>query len=385
MKTLSQVINEAKTSNTLNIQDGTMGYISTGELQKYLVICDKFISQEAKDVITWLITNPDYKQQFGNGENPLVDFFEKGMPVNDSELKAVYTNIGKLKKTNRLLEIPVFQTKEQFDGILSKKISPDEVLLDLESESGRAAVAKKFNNLVWKIARSYMGKSNLTLDELYSAGLEGLVYAMNHYGKQTKRNNVDGEKIKSVTFMAYASWIIHNGILEDIKNVSHTVHIPVSAQNKERKETGRNTRSYSISGDEKVGSDSEGNSKTRFDKIADNTLGGDGARTLDSKDLEDNLARMYDMIKANFPKDDYDIWCHFYGVNGYEKMKGIDIEKKYHKRISYLLFKINRFLKQDRRASKLTKEIRELMTECRNYTEQLNSIEAIKISENFDF
>lgn len=383
MKKLSQVVNEAKAAGILNIQDDALGYISTGELQKYLVICDKFISEEAKDIVTWLITNPDYKQKFGGGENPLADFFQKGIPTNDTELKALYSNIGKLKKANRLLEIPVFQNKEQFEGIISKKISPDEVLLDLETEQGRAAVAKKFNNLVWKIARSYMGKSNLTLDELYSGGLEALVYAMNHYGKQSKRNNADNNTIKSVTFMAYASWIIRNGILENIKNFSHTVHIPVSAQNKERKETGRNTRSYSISGDEKVGSDNEGNAKSRFDTLSDTTFGGDGARALDSQDLENDLSRMYDMIKANFPKDDYDIWCHFYGVNGYEKMKGIDLEKKYHKRISYLLFKINRFLKEDPKASKLTKEIRELMTECRNYTEQLNTVSTVKLSENF--
>ena len=71
-------------------------------------------------------------------------------------------------------------------------------------------------------------KSNLTLDELYSAGMEGLTNAMNNYGKKTERNNVEEESIKAYTFLSYAAYMIRMMILADIQNHSHTVRIPVS-------------------------------------------------------------------------------------------------------------------------------------------------------------
>ena len=42
----------------------------------------------------------------------------------------------------------LFQTPEQFEAILSKQVSPDEVIIDLSSERGRNEVAKKYEALV---------------------------------------------------------------------------------------------------------------------------------------------------------------------------------------------------------------------------------------------
>ena len=229
MKKLSQLF-EAK----IDIQDETINFIDKTDLQKYLEIADRFISDDAKTVIKYFIENNDYVKKFGNGDskNALANFYNGPAPK-DEKLKEVYKCIGKLNKTNRLLEIPMFQTDEQFEGIINKKVSPDEILLDLNSEKGRNEVVKKYDKLCWKIAREYVGKSTFELDDLYAYALEGLTNAMNWYGKKTKKNNADEEKIKAFTFYSYASRIIRFTIIGAIREESHAVRIPVSQQNKE--------------------------------------------------------------------------------------------------------------------------------------------------------
>ena len=63
----------------------------------------------------------------GDTKDALANFYNGPAPK-DEKLKEVYKCIGKLNKTNRLLEIPMFQTDEQFEGIINKKVSPDEIL-----------------------------------------------------------------------------------------------------------------------------------------------------------------------------------------------------------------------------------------------------------------
>ena len=49
-------------------------------------------------------------------------------------MKQLYRWVANVVKSNRLLEIPVFQTKEQFDAILNRTVAPDEVIIDITSE-----------------------------------------------------------------------------------------------------------------------------------------------------------------------------------------------------------------------------------------------------------
>ena len=137
MKTLSQVrrVNEAK---SLDVQEDAIGYIGAGDLKKYLDIANKFISDDTKTIINYIIDNND---KFG-AKDSLQNFYSRGIPK-DETLKSIYKAIGKLKKSGRLLEIPQFQTKEQFEGIINKTISPDEILLDLQTEAGRSGIVKK--------------------------------------------------------------------------------------------------------------------------------------------------------------------------------------------------------------------------------------------------
>ena len=157
MKKLTELINEAK--QALEIQDDSINKISTNKLKDYLDIANKFLSQESKNIINWLIAHPNYVDELArpDTENALESFYNRGVPK-EQEYKELYSWLGKVIKSNRILEIPVFQTKEQFDAILKKIVSPDEIIIDLSSERGRNEVAKKYDALVWKIARSFAGK-----------------------------------------------------------------------------------------------------------------------------------------------------------------------------------------------------------------------------------
>lgn len=387
MKTLSQKINEQKVNEAkmkLDLQDDTVGWIEAADLKKYLTVADKFISADAKEVIQWAIENNPKDNGIDTKGNWLANFYEKGVPKNP-ELKKLYAAVGKLVKANRQLELPFFQTDEQFQAIINKKTAPDEIILDLESEEGRNAVAQKYDKLIWKIAQSFVGKSNLSLDELYSSGAEGLTYAMNRYGKRTEKTQADDEKLAGFTFLSFAAYNIRNMILHDIKNVSHIVRIPVSAQQKEKKETGKNTKSNTVSGDQTVGKgDSQ---KTMFDFMAANGSFDAAAKDAITTDVDKIWKEIYDELEKKFGGqqkgskgkniDIMDIWYSFNNLNGREKVKNKDLAEKYGilpSNINYYCNLVNTYMLKTPKIRELLNEIRELTFESRQIHDEENKM-----------
>ena len=363
MKKLSQIINEAK--KKLDIQDDTINYISTPELQKYMEIADKFLSEDSKNVISWLIDHPNYVEDLAskNANNALATFYDNGIPTTPV-MKELYRWVGNVVKNNRLLEIPVFQTKEQFNAIISKSVSPDEVIIDLSSERGRNEVAKKYDALVWKIARSYIGKSNFTLDDLHAIGYIGLVEAMNSYGKKTDRTKADDEHMVGFTFKSYAGYRIRIAILARIMDEGHVVRIPRSQQAKERKEKGYNTRNTSISVETPVGKDKEGNTKRLLDKIGDYERGG---KSLEDADNERLWAEIDNKLRKKFDDRTLEIFYSWFGLFGYEKLSGKEIMAKYGFRnpsnINANNYKVMKYMKDDPEMLDALKELYEFTTE----------------------
>lgn len=365
MKKLTEVINEAK--QKLEIQDNSINFIDKHDLEKYLEVANKFLSPEGKEVVQWLIDNNDtYIKTLGGGSNALETFYNNGVPK-EEDLKKLYSNVGKIVKANRLLEIPVFQTEEQFNGIINKEVAPDEIILDLTSEKGRNEVAAKYNKLVWKIARSFNGKSNLTLDELYSAGLEGLTRAMNKYGKKTEYTKTDEEGVKSYTFLSFAAFAIRNQILHDIKNVSHIVRIPVSAQQREKSETGHNTKNNTISGDKVVKGGDKGE-KTVFDFMGA-TGGESGEADINRDDMDKIWKDIFAELEKKFDERTMDIWYSFHELNGHKKMKNKDLGKKYGmmpSRVTYYLYIVNSYILKNPKLREKFMDLRELVAESRD-------------------
>ena len=325
MKTLSKIINEAK--QPLDIQDDTINYISGAELRQYLVIADKFISADAKDVINWLIEHPNYVDDIAgpNADNALATFYDNGVP-STPVMKELYKSLGKVIKNGRMLEIPVFQTKEQFEAILDKKVSPDEIILDLTTEKGRNEIAKKYEPMAWKIARSYVGRSNLDLEELYAIGMEGIVWAMNKYGKKNDKSSASDEDVKAYTFHSWVSYCIRIAILEAIKDQGHLVRVPRSQQSKEKTEKGHMTKNYSISMETPVGRDKDGNSRRLSDKIGDYERAG---KSLEDEDNARLWEHIHKLLKKKFDDRTLDIFYDKWGVNGHKKLSGKELMEKY--------------------------------------------------------
>lgn len=377
MRKLSEIFEAANAAKSkINVSSDSINYISASQLKKYLEVADKFLSEESKEVINWLIVNnSSYIADLStdNEENALAGFYNAGVPK-ESHLKELYKALGTVVKSGRVLEIPVFQTKEQFESIISKQESPDTIILDLNSDRGRGKVTNQYRPLLIKICKQWNGKSNLSYDDLMSAAQEGFVWALNGYGKKTDKNKVDLDTIvSSMTFGQYAAYMIRSSILASIKNESKTVREPISAQNKERKEKGFNRRSNSISGNRSINKDDEGG-KTLFDFIGGAEEAG---IAVDRKDLENLWQEVFDLIKKEFNEKIFDTFCSSYGINGYKKMKNKDIAEKYgisKSNVSYYCYKVENFINTSKNVKKLFKEILDLYNESMIEADKTNGV-----------
>lgn len=359
-------ITESKKVN-FEVQSNTINYISVPDLKKYLEVAGKFISEETQDIVNWLIVNNDsYISELStdDDENALAGFYKAGIPSKEN-LKELYKLIGTVIKTGRTLEIPVFQTKEQFNSIINKQSAPDEIILDLKSERGRAAVVKKYEALVHKIARQWVGKISLTYEDLVGCCYEGLTYAMNNYGKKNKKSKADDDAVKSYTFGQFAAYCMLNQIKGNGVNDSHLVRIPTSQQKKERDEKGHNTKNLSVSGDKAVGHDDEGG-KTIFDFIGSSNDAENDVNAEDRKKLWDNV---WKILSKEFDEKILDVWCSYWGIFDHKKLMNKEIAKKYNvanSNITYYCQKVNFFIKKNKKILDMFSELYDLVKESIN-------------------
>lgn len=395
MKKFSTFIAEAKKS-LLEIQDDTIDYISAEQLKKYLQVADKFLSDETKELVQYLITNnSSYIKELGgkgSSENALADFYNNG-PYKEPQKKEIYALIGKINKSGRLLEIPVFQTKDQFEGIINGKIAADEVIIDLTSEAGRQRVAQKYQGLCHKMAKAFKGKSNISYEDLLSSAYEGLTHAMNSYGKKSvkaiKKEKSTGEELditayKTTTFLSFAAHIIRFVILEAIKNESHLVRIPTSQQAEERKEKGHNTKNRSISGDKSVSGEEGG--KSLFDFVGGTENAG---RSLDDEDIARTWEILLKELKKNAKITDVMLkcWMEFNQIGGTEKKKNKEIAAELGivpSNVTYYCYVINNQIAKDPKLSKIARELITLYNESlqRSYEDDRDEPAHVKINEN---
>lgn len=395
MKKFSTFIAEAKKS-LLEIQDDTIDYISAEQLKKYLQVADKFLSDETKELVQYLITNnSSYIKELGgkgSSENALADFYNNG-PYKEPQKKEIYALIGKINKSGRLLEIPVFQTKDQFEGIINGKIAADEVIIDLTSEAGRQRVAQKYQGLCHKMAKAFKGKSNISYEDLLSSAYEGLTHAMNSYGKKSvkaiKKEKSTGEELditayKTTTFLSFAAHIIRFVILEAIKNESHLVRIPTSQQAEERKEKGHNTKNRSISGDKSVSGEEGG--KSLFDFVGGTENAG---RSLDDEDIARTWEILLKELKKNAKITNVMLkcWMEFNQIGGTEKKKNKEIAAELGivpSNVTYYCYVINNQIAKDPKLSKIARELITLYNESlqRSYEDDRDEPAHVKINEN---
>ena len=378
MKTLSS-LNESSKVKKFSVQSNSINYISVADLKKYLKVADKFLSDDAKEVINYLIVNnTSYITDLATDdeENALAGFYNAGVPSQDN-LKELWKSIHTVITSGRPLEIPVFQTKAQFDKIISNQTSPDTVIMDFDSERSRNEIAKRYEPLIHKICRQYHGKSNLSYEDLLASAYEGLTYAMNNFGKKrTNKDDINDETVNKYTFGQFAAYMIRFHILGTIENESRIVRISKSQQKKERTETGKITRNNAVSGDKQIGihNSDEGN-KTLFDFIDSQEY---SDSSMDREDLAKLWNRIYAKIKEKFGEKIFNIWCSFYGVNGSKELKNKELANKYgvsNSSITYYCFKVNNYLQKDKEMISMLREVYELMKECLSEEDNRNNLD----------
>ena len=94
MKKLSQINSTPK--EKLDIMEDTINYIPANDLKKYLEIADKFISDETKELVQYLIVNnANYVNDLApkGAENALAYFYDNG-PYKETHLAELYKLIG---------------------------------------------------------------------------------------------------------------------------------------------------------------------------------------------------------------------------------------------------------------------------------------------------
>ena len=378
-------------SNKTNfeVQSDTINYISEADLKKYLDVAGKFISDEAKEIVNWLIVNnKTYISDLStdDDENALAGFYKHGVP-SEPHLKELYKLIGLVVKSNRTLEIPVFQTKEQFDSIINKTAAPDEIILDLKTEKGRNDIVKKYEGLCHKIARQWVGKINLSYEDLLGCCYEGLTYAMNNYGKKNRKSKADDEAVKGYTFGQFASYCMLNQIKGNGVNDSHLVRIPASQQKKERAEKGHNTKNLSISGEKAVGHSDDAGGKTMFDFIGSMNDAEAGVNASDRKRLWDDIRKI---LVQHFDEKVLDVWCSYWGLFGYKKLQNKEIAKKYNvanSNITYYCQKVNFFIKKNKKILDMFSELYELVKESINEKDREDELtgKIIKYENKYEY
>lgn len=381
MKKFSQiVINESK---QIFAQKDALGIISTARLEKYLHIADKFITDEAKYVCKYMIEHEDWiKEMKKNGStNPIVDAFNS--PKHNPDQNELFKMIGKLNKTKSLLEVPTFMTKEQFDGILSKKISPDEVFYDFESKAGRDFIAKKFTPLVHRVAHSWVGKTAFDYDQLVSLAYEGLICAMDAYGKKSKKQQkreenggeeIDLSKYKEYPFISLASQYMKIRIMDSAKNDSRLVRIPVSQQSKERSENGMVAKSNSVSGDQPMGNGKDGEGQSLFDIVGG--IENPGIK-IDREELDKLWDQVCKKLEEKFGQKTMDIFYNYFGFGNKKQLSGKEMAKKYGYKspasITAEVVKVINFIKKDKTMFSKFTDIYELMREHQEDIDELET------------
>ena len=387
MKTLSQVSSNTAKYKTIKAESNSINYIDANNLKTYLDVADKFLSSDSKDVINYLIVNNEsYLSELStdNDENAIVGFYNSKRPSKDN-LSELWDVLHRIAKTGRILEIPTLQSKEHFESIINKQVPADRIILQIDNNTARNDIVKMYDPLVHKICRQWMGKSTLAYEDLYSAAQIGLIWAMDNYGikkaKKKPKNATEDlpEETTEVnikqTFGQYAAYMIMYSIVNSIRTESHTVSIPINKQQEEKRLTGKNVKSRSVSGDKKVGiNNSEEGNKTIFDFIED---GDSASRSLENEDIINLWKEVWAECEKVFDKKIMQSFYSFHGLNGYDKLKNKEIAQKYgvsNSLITYYCIKVEKYIQTNKKIISLLKEIYGLMNECLSIDDTRNNI-----------
>ena len=292
--------------------------ITLDEFNKYAKVIEK--TKRSADFISLLWLVGQYEILFD--EQKLKDvlkgkFFNSDiLPI--STQKDIYKLSKKVKDEVKLL--PQLLSASQRDAVINKKIDPNDLTLDLETEKGRNEIAKRYMPLVHKLVKQYENASALSKEDLLSAALEGLTGAMNEYKNPEELEKLG--KTGDMSFTSYAAYRIKQAILKEMTDNSRNVKISNYYQDK-LKDAGEDlTREFSIDRMFASSDDEEPMSIDRFFGLSDED------NIISMKEKEEIYQKIFKRIESKFSSRDCTILYKVWGANGYKREKVKDIAKE---------------------------------------------------------
>lgn len=226
---------------------------------------------------------------------------------------------------------PEFLTAAQRDAVIQKKIDPNDLTLDLESQKGRDAIVKRYAPLIEKLVYEfYKTGCPLSKEELRSAALLGLTDAMNTYKNPAELAKMSGEgKTKNTSFTSYAAYKIKFQILGDIEDYGRTVKFSNYRRDQFRKENGEEAnlpKEFSIDSFNAFNRDGE---PIPFDVFFGLDVAGDNdiESSVDRKLKKDMYDKIFKRMESKFSSRDCTIFYKTWGLNGYKREKTKDVAK----------------------------------------------------------
>ena len=147
-----------------------------------------------------------------------------------------------------------------------------------------------------------------------------------------------------------------------------------------------NAKNNTVSGNQTVGHDNEGNGKTLFDYIENSE---DAGKSIDNEDLQRLWQDAYNKLEKQFGKEDMEIFYRCFRVNGYEeeKKKQKEIAAEYGLKPTTLnvrLHKVIDYIKKDKTLLDMFTAILDLANECKQqqYKEEDQLQEATILPSN---
>lgn len=288
----SQILKEPEIADYIKAVSKTV----SRDIQNLLFLTQKYslFSTDQIEEIRWV------------GKNLLGKLSEKlGIPVGD--LEDMWEVLSKMKD-HELRVLPQYQSAQEREGVINKKLRVSDLTIDLESDKGKRDVVNMYKPLIIKIVNQFVGKSKLNKAELMSAALMGFNDAI---------NNWDPNADKAVSFKTFASYCVRQQILNDINEYGHT-----------------------LSGTSWYAAEKAKKGEVKLDASSlDSFMNDDGDWTNDhlaalgvedkDKDDTEHWKKVFKAIEDKFKVRDVDIFYRYFGLNGRKKEKSKDIAKSY--------------------------------------------------------
>lgn len=326
----------------------------SSEINKYLNKVNKVIPKPVQTAIyltqKYNLLDSSSIDEIRNASKSSLRKLSAKYNISEDNLIELWQLLKDIKSNIRLL--PQYQTAQERESLMLGKLSMDDLTIDLDSQQGRNAATKVYMPMIYKIVNQYLGKSNLSKQELMSAALVGFTGAMNDWKRKT-----DDDDENKVTFKTYAAYRAKQQILNDMNEISHTL----SGTNwYATKNYGDKLDAYSL--DSMLGVDDNDFKQDRL-----SALGMSDANWDLRGDEGKQWKELFNLLEKTFTQREIDIFYRFFGLNGYKKEKSKDIAKSYgmsegNIRNSIINKMIN-FLKKDKKASYILSGIQDIYNE----------------------